>query len=120
MYEAKIKGKKVRLTKEQYRTMRRRWNPRNFKEGKVGGTTTLGCVLCELYEADDCVGCTFAQFDKDKTTYGCLWVLHNFLKPTGGVLSFSLGLTWISYFDKKGKEDIKKVYDLIGTKFKKV
>lgn len=121
MYKAKFLGYTIRLTWQELRSLKMRFNLKNFKQSYVGSvskTNKRHCVLCTKYRANNCDSCPLYVYQDSKATrVGCYTMMMRMLNRTR--LGFACGPPDITYDSKQGRNNIEKI-SVFLERFKKV
>lgn len=118
MYKAKFLGTIVRITYNELRSLKARFNTRNFKKSVEGYCNERRCVLCEKYSTRAVCGeCPMDTFKVERGISGCMVLIRNMLRVKE--VEFKCYSKRILYHDERGKRQLDRVYAFFN-RFKKV
>lgn len=121
MYEAKFLGKVVRITWQELRSLKARFNLKNFTHSYVDSVDMCNrraCVLCAKYRYQTrCEKCPLEVFKGTSLRVACFTMMLRLLNRKN--MGFACNPMYVAYNTKQGRNNIEKISVLLE-RFKKV
>ena len=121
MYKAKFLGITITLTWQELRSLKARFNIKNFKPSYVGSKEMSNkghCILCNEYRTpgNNCLACPLEVF-KDTSTVSCYAMIKRMLDRRN--MGFTCNSSYVAYNTERGRKNIEKI-SVFLERFKKV
>ena len=110
-YVANWEGKKIVLTKKDYKILLKRFEAKNFELINSFYVNDVICPLCKKYIKDTCNGCTFSKFDADNS-FGCIEILNQIYEEIKVGTCLNLGRNQIN-FSLARKDEATKLINYV-------
>ncbi len=108
MYVGKVLGKEIKLSNQDYQSLKKKWHPEGVKASCEEWMVFGKCTLCEKY----CKNCPIGTL-YNPSYYGCYHLLRE-LFPRAQFRLGSTG-TWFCNTKKTVKKYMQKIQDILNT-----